>query len=63
VISKGINALKALLAAREGAFERSFFAVDDDVTLDFGLEFKDFAAVGGKARIVFFLPSTMETEK
>jgi len=49
VVSKGISALEGLFAAREGTDKRSVFAVDDDVALDFGLEFEDFAAIGGEA--------------
>ena len=54
MVCEGVRALESLFAAREGAFERSFFAVDDGVTLDFGFEFKDFATVGNSARIDFF---------
>jgi len=49
VVSKGVSALEGLFAAREGADEGSVFAVDDDVALDFRLEFKDFAAIGSHA--------------
>jgi len=49
VVSKGVSALEGLFAAREGADKGSVFAVDNDVALDFRLEFKDFAAIGSEA--------------